>query len=132
METIEMISSECKRVLKLSVDRDALEEAHSVSITQEESWKLVYSYIDEDELPHGLTFENGRSYHTEAGGYINLNPNRLSVGLVLHETAHVIAGCKKMKDGRRDIHGPHFVKKLDELVASEREWAINPYEGNLW
>lgn len=46
-----------------------------------------------------------------------------TIGLVLHEVSHIIQrndrGFKRLSNGRRDVHGPDFVRILDGLVKSE-------------
>jgi hypothetical protein len=105
-------------VMALSSDREALLAAWNTPITQDDARKLVYDYLDEDEL-HTLDFTattmRGAAWNS---GKIRL-PITPTLGITLHEVAHII------HHGRG--HGPDYIKILDGLVQSERLWKAHPY-----
>ena len=115
-------SKEYPSVLALSEDPEALLRVHAQQISQDQARQIVYAYLDEHECPaldFTATTMRGRAWE----GRIRL-PKKPTLGLVLHEVAHIIQhndkGFRPLPNGKRDVHGEDFVRILDGLVKSER------------
>lgn len=110
-------------VMKMSQDAEALRKAWKTRITEEQAISIIYAYLDEDELPildFTATTQRGRAW---THGKIRLPPNP-SLGLTLHEIAHII----DYNDNKQWGHAKSFVRVLDGLVKSEILWEKEPYE----
>lgn len=114
-------SQEYPLVLALSKDPEALLRVHAQQISQDHARQVVYAYVDEDECPtldFTATTMRGRAWE----GRIRL-PKNPTLGLVLHEVAHIIQcndkGFNRLPNGKRNVHGEDFVRILDGLVRSE-------------
>lgn len=101
-------------VMRASRNPGDLEFVWNLHISHEEATQVVFAYLDEDEANPRFTAETmrGRAW---SNGDIRL-PIKPTLGIVLHEIAHVIAW---RDNGKSDHHGPAFVKILDGLVRSE-------------
>lgn len=115
-------SKEYPSVLALSEDPEALLRVHAQQISQDQARQIVYAYADECECP-ALDFTATTMRGCAWGdGRIRL-PQKPTLGIVLHEVAHIIQhndkGFKRLNNGKCDVHGPDFVKILDGLVRSE-------------
>ena len=105
--------SEYSSVMKASGNPAALQFVWSLSVSQDEAMKVIFAYLDEHEVnPRFTAKTRGRAW---SNGDIRF-PAKPTLGLVLHEMAHVLAWCD---NGKSDHHGPAFVKILDGLVRSE-------------
>lgn len=109
-------------MLRLSKDRAALERAHQTHISQSEARQIAYAYLDEDELPVLDFTALGMRGQAWRSGRIRL-PAIPTLGLVLHEVAHIIAWNDR---GEFDHHGPRFVRILDGLISSEQQSMFDP------
>lgn len=114
-------SKEYPSVLALSEDPEALLRVHSQQISQDQARQIVYAYVDEYECPD-LDFTATTMRGCAWEGRIRL-PQKPTLGLVLHEVAHIIQhndkGFKRLGSGKRDVHGEDFARILDGLVRSE-------------
>lgn len=102
------------RVIAMSADAEALLAAWNKDISADQAREVVYDYLDEQEVPildFTATTHRGMAW---PGGRIRL-PESPSLGLVLHEVAHII----QFNDRHDRGHGKGFVKILDGLVRSE-------------
>ena len=122
-----MISREYPTVLKRSKNRAAMEKMHNTPISESETNKLVFEYLDEDEVAEvRFSCTSGRAAACYRGEetYLRFTPGgKLTKGIVLHEIAHIINSNDR--HGRQ--HDDSFVKVLDGLIWSEEEWTKNPY-----
>ena len=101
-------------VMKASGNPAALEVVWNIPISQDEALKVIFAYLDEHEATPRFTAETMRG-KAWSNGDMRL-PIKPTLGIVLHEVAHVLAWCD---NGQSDHHGPAFVKILDGLVRSE-------------
>lgn len=113
--------SEYKNVIKISKNPDALKKAWGKQISENEAEQIIFSYLEEDEVYVRFTARTGRGAAHAKGQWIRLpreNTGYLTLGLVLHETAHIL---KKNDYGytEKRPHGKEFVECLDSLVESE-------------
>lgn len=116
-----MATSEYKNVHKFSRDPERLMAAHQKVISENEARKSIFAYLDEHEVVARFTCKKNGAALGGPHGFIRLprdGSKRLTLGLTLHEIAHVI--CHN--DRRERGHGKTFVDILDGLIRSEREW----------
>ena len=109
--------AEYKNVLRLSNDKASLEVAWREMVSEQVALETIFSYLDEDEVNVRFTGKTnrGRAYFSGAIMLPKEGPG-LTMGLVLHEVAHIISYNDKMVRG----HGPEFVKVLDGIIFSEK------------
>ena len=109
---------EYKNVLKLSADREALEFLWRIPITEDDANITIFAYLDEGEVEVRFTCKKNGAAHPELRWMRLPGEGKcLTLGLVLHEIAHVLTHNDIGKDLKP--HGPEYVKVLDSLVISE-------------
>lgn len=117
----EMITREYPTVVGGSTVPVSLMDAHATRVTQEEARKIIFTYLDEDEVNYiRFTCKTARAWCSYRGRSVVLkfHPNEyLTLGLVLHEIAHALCWIDKKQKG----HGEVFIETLDGLVKSEAE-----------
>ena len=112
---------EYPNVLKTSRDRKALEAAWQKKISENDALTCIGAYLDEGEVEVCFTARTRGTAWAGERGVIRLPGDKtgnLTLGLVLHEIAHIIA----INDRGQRGHGPGFVKTLDGMVFSEANW----------
>lgn len=128
-----MKTLEYSNVMHNTSCREFMIKAHSTSLTQPQAMWLWIEVIRLHNLKtDGFRFVWTKTRKCRGGvkmgnGYIKLNVNQLTVGIVLHEMAHVLQYLKfKMFDVKP--HGSEFVMLFDQLL---REYFSNQLTINL-
>lgn len=121
-KTLGMISLEYSEVLANSSCQPFLIKAHSIRLTQIQAMmllcKLQIKHLNTEPLDCRWTAQEkirARGGKHNGRPWIKLNLTRLTVGITLHEYAHVL---QYMKFNRSEIkpHGKEFRLILDSLV----------------
>jgi hypothetical protein len=114
-------------------------EAHETRVSEEDAVTLL-SLLSEHyacPLPEVTWGSGGRSWARPKKHRIRLSRNRrLNAGTVLHELAHLMAPPGDPGPSRRRrVHGPEFVRTLDDLlVVSSPVWMTGEFncEQTMW
>ena len=99
--------------------------AHEKVICEPDAINTIYAYVDEHEVTVAFTGKNNGRCHYGAPCRITLPPTGskyLTVGLTLHELAHALLYIDKQLRN----HCDEFVRTLDALVVSEKNWKKEP------